>query len=238
LLDAHDRGEPVTDHIMAHGIGRKEALEGRALTCGSIALIDDCVGRILGGLERYGLRQDTIVIFTSDHGEHLGDHRLLLKGLAHYDELLRVPFIWTEPGRPMGATTNALAQTIDLSATILDRAGLQPFNGFQGRSFVHCLDDKGARHRGEVLIEDENQRYIEGLGNKPRERSLVTDRWRLSVFQGHEWGELYDLANDPDEFVNLWNNPEYGGVRCELQARLAMAMLEVCDRSPAPLHQA
>ncbi|MGE3710836.1 MAG: sulfatase [Hyphomicrobiaceae bacterium] len=237
LLDAHRRGEPITDHIMAHGIGRKEALEARALTCGAIALIDDCVGRIVRALERHGLSENTVVIFTSDHGEHLGDHRLLLKGLAHYDELLRVPFIWSEGGRT-GKTTQALSQTIDLPATILDRAGLQPFNGLQGRSFLHCLDDAAAPHRSDVLVEDENQRHVEGLGNNPRERTLVTDRWRLSVFEGHDWGELYDLAADPDEFVNLWDDEACSAIRCELQSRLAKAMLRACDRSPAPLHQA
>jgi len=238
LLQAHERGDPLTDHIMAHGVGERQALEARALTCGSLALIDDCVGRMLKTLERHGLSEKTVVIFTSDHGEHLGDHRLLLKGLAHYDELLRVPFIWSDPECASGATSQALAQTIDLPAAILDRAGLQPFNGFQGRSFLHCLNDEHAPHRDEILIEDENQRYVEGLGNKPRERTLVTERWRCSIFEGHRWGELYDLISDPDELTNLWAVPAHTATRCALHERLARAMMTHCDRSPAPLHQA
>ena len=157
LIAAHERGEPVSDQIMAHGIGLKEALEARALTCGSIACIDAAVGRMLTALESLGLAGNTIVIFTSDHGEHLGDHKLLLKGLAHYDELLRVPFIWSDPQRSEKAVvTPAIAGTIDISATILDRAGLHPFNGLQGRSFLGVVDNPSADHRSEMLIEDGN----------------------------------------------------------------------------------
>lgn len=239
LIAAYERGDPVTDHIMAHGIGLKEALEARALTCGSISCIDAAVGRMLAALVSTGFAGDTIVIFTSDHGEHLGDHKLLLKGLAHYDELLRVPFIWADPQRgARGAVTPALAGTIDIPATILHRARLQPFNGLQGRSFSAVLQDPAAPHRAEMLIEDENQRAVAGLGARPRERTLVTARWRLSIFLGHPWGELYDLADDPGEFRNLWDVPAAQSTKAELMTRLAQQLTAACDRSPAPLHQA
>ncbi|HTY70503.1 MAG TPA: sulfatase-like hydrolase/transferase [Alphaproteobacteria bacterium] len=239
LIAAHERGDKVTDHIMAHGIGLKEALEARALTCGSISFIDAAVGRMTEALAASGLADTTIVIFTSDHGEHLGDHKLLLKGLAHYDELLRVPFIWSDPeaGAP-GAVTRALAGTIDVAATILDRTRLRPFNGLQGRSFAGVLREPASPHRAEMLIEDENQRVVAGLGPRPRERTLVTEHWRLSVFLGHAWGELYDLAEDPHEFRNLWDAPAAQSTKAELMARLVQQLTAACDRSPAPLHQA
>ena len=239
LIAAYERGDPVTDQIMAHGIGLKEALEARALTCGSIACIDDAVGRMLAALESSGLAENTIVIFTSDHGEHLGDHKLLLKGLAHYDELLRVPFIWSDPQRgEKGVVTQAIAGTIDISAAILDRAGIHPFNGLQGRSFLEVVDNPSAVHRGEMLIEDENQRPIAGIGKRPRERTLVTERWRLSIFLGHEWGELYDLRADPGEFRNLWDAKMHQTTKANLIERLAQQLTAACDRSPAALHQA
>jgi arylsulfatase A-like enzyme len=239
LIAAHDRGEPVTDQIMAHGIGLKEALEARALTCGSITCIDDAVGRMLAALRESALDDTTIVMFTSDHGEHLGDHKLLLKGLCHYDELLRVPFIWSDPERgAKGQVTQAISGTIDISATILDRAGLQPYNGLQGRSFLNVIDDPSVRHRTEMLIEDENQRVVAGLGKRPRERTIVTGRWRLSIFLSHDWGELYDLQDDPEEFKNLWYASAHQETKAALMGRLAHQLMSVCDRSPAPLHQA
>ena len=239
LIAAHERGDPVTDQIMAHGVGLKEALEARALTCGSITCIDEAVGRMLRAVQDYGLEESTVVIFTSDHGEHLGDHKLLLKGLCHYDELLRVPFIWSDPHEgARGVHTAAISGTIDLSATILDRVRLQPYHGFQGRSFLRVINDPSASHRAEMLIEDENQRHVAGLGTRPRERTIVTDRWRLSIFLGHDWGELYDLKDDPGEFKNLWDAPAHRETRANLIQRLAQQMTSVCDRSPAPLHQA
>lgn len=239
LIAAHERGEQVTDQIMAHGVGLKEALEARALTCGSIACIDDAVGRMLAALRKCGLDENTIVIFTSDHGEHLGDHKLLLKGLCHYDELLRVPFIWADPQRgEQGRVTRAISGTIDVSATILDRTRLQPYNGMQGRSFLEVIDNPAKTHRADMMIEDENQRSVAGLGPRPRERTIVTDRWRLSIFAGHDWGELYDLAEDPGEFNNLWDAPTHQPTKAQLLERLAHNLMSACDRSPAPLHQA
>jgi arylsulfatase A-like enzyme len=239
LIAAHERGDPIADQIMAHGISLKEALEARALTCGSITCIDDAVGRMLAALENTGLAKNTIVIFTSDHGEHLGDHKLLLKGLAHYDELLRVPFVWSDPQRgEKGAVTKTIAGTIDISATILDRAGIHPFNGLQGLSFLDVVDDASATHRAEMLVEDENQRLVPGIGKHPRERTIVTEHWRLSIFLGQEWGELYDLGDDPGEFRNLWDAPSHQATKASLMERLVQQLTAACDRSPAPLHQA
>ena len=89
-----------------------------------------------------------------------------------------------------------------------------------------------------MLIEDENQRPIAGIGKRPRERTLVTERWRLSIFLGHEWGELYDLRADPGEFRNLWDAKMHQTTKANLIERLAQQLTAACDRSPAALHQA
>lgn len=239
LHDAHDRGDPITDIIMAHGLSQRDALEARALTCGMITCIDDAVGRMLSALEARGLSEDTIVIFTSDHGEHLGDHKLLLKGLAHYDELIRVPMIWSEQGRARnGQWIEGLSGTIDIGASILDRAGLHPYNGIQGQSFLSALDEENAELRDAVLVEDEQQRTIAGLGERPRVRTVTDGRWRMSLYHGHDWGELYDLETDPGEFENLWDASEASAERARLMEKMARLMAEACDRSPLPLHQA
>lgn len=236
-IEAHHRGDKPMDQTTAHGVDLKEALEARALTCGSIACIDDAVGKIMAALEASGEANNTIVIFTSDHGEYLGDHGLLLKGLAHYDEIIRVPFIWSDPSSSSGATSQALASTIDLPATVLDRAGLSPFNGFQGRSLMPVLQGETDENRSELVVEDENQRTLPGLGRTPRERTLVTDRYRMSIFQDQEWGELYDLQQDPNELRNLWDDGNFSRVRSDLTIRLLHRLIEVDDRSPMPLHQ-
>jgi arylsulfatase A-like enzyme len=236
-IDAHHRGEKPMDQTTAHGVDLKEALEARALTCGSIACVDDNIGKIMRALEAFGEAENTVVVFTSDHGEYLGDHRLLLKGLAHYGEVIRVPFIWSDPGLAGGDTSEALASTIDLPATILDRAGLSPFNGIQGRSLVPVISGASEVHRDDVVVEDENQRTLPGLGRRPRERTLVTEQYRISVFLDQQWGELYDLANDPHELRNLWDELAFASVRADLTSRLLHRLIDADDRSPMPLHQ-
>ena len=188
-------------------------------------------------LDASGEADNTIVIFTSDHGEYLGDHGLLLKGLAHYDEIIRVPFIWADPEYSPRGSSEALASTIDLPATILDRARLSPFNGFQGRSLMPALNGATDTHRAEIVVEDENQRTLPGVGAGPVNGRSSQTVYRLSVFQDQEWGELYDLVQDPNELRNLWDDVGSAGVRAELTSRLLHRLIEIDDRCPMPLHQ-
>src|SRR5207302_9320928 len=125
-----------------------EAQEARALTCGMIACIDDAIGRVLHALEQTGRCGETVVVFTSDHGDHLGDHRLLLKGAEQYQSIVRVPFIWCDPqasGFPL--RSNALASTIDIAASVLERAHIEPFAGMQGQSLLPAMTGDGAPAR-------------------------------------------------------------------------------------------
>ena len=111
-----------------------------ALTCGMIAMIDDAVGTILARLEEHGLAKNTVVVFTSDHGDFLGDHRLMLKGPVHYQGLIRVPFIWADTSdRATVGTSDAMCGTLDIASTILERTQIEPFNGIQGRSLLHTI---------------------------------------------------------------------------------------------------
>jgi len=213
----------------------REAQEAQALTAGSIAFIDDTIGRVLAALAASGAVDDTVLLFTSDHGENLGDHRILLKGNEQYDQVVRVPFIWSDPAAPRPAVhTGALASTIDIPATILDRAGLIPYAGFQGRSVLPVITGARPEGRDSVLIQYDHQRPDPGLGQPPRVHSLIDRRWRLSVFDGLEWGELYDLEKDPGEFDNLWLSPAHETVRAGLMERLARAEIEHIDRVPLP----
>ena len=127
------------------GISAREAQEAQALTCGMIACIDDAIGRVLTALDASGQRDNTVVIFTTDHGDHLGDHRLLLKGCEQYQCILHVPFIWSDPEAPAAARTDAIGSTIDIAATILDRARIAPYAGMQGKSLLPRWDRAARR---------------------------------------------------------------------------------------------
>ncbi|MBT3533101.1 MAG: sulfatase-like hydrolase/transferase [Rhodospirillaceae bacterium] len=232
---ARDDGTAVIHSQNAFAVREREALEAMALTCGMITMVDDAIGRALGKLEELGLADNTVVIFTADHGDFLGDHGLMLKGPAHYEGVTNVPFIWADTkdaAKP--GVCSALAGTIDIGATVLDRAGIAPYNGYQGQSLLPLVEGTADRIHDSVLIEDDQQRSYFGYDSPPRIRTLITERWRMTMSHGVSWGELYDLENDPDEMDNLWDDASHASVRAELTERLARRQMELVDRSPLP----
>lgn len=232
LLAERDAGHAVKHTPQLFACTEEEAREAIALNYGSISFIDVAVGRLLARLEALGLAEDTVVIFTSDHGDFMGDHQLLLKGPIHYRGLIGTPLIWRDPAQP-ARRSSALLSAIDMAPTILARAGLAPFNGIQGRSFAPVVTGE-AEHHAELVVEEEGQRPQVGFEGRVRMRSLVTARHRLSLYDGVPWGEIYDLEADPDETVNLWDDPACAGLRAELVLRLARKMLALSETSPHP----
>lgn len=227
-----DAGEAALQGMNSIGCTLREALEARALTCGMIEMIDDAVARVLAALERSGGAGRTVVAFTSDHGDHLGDHGLLLKGAEPYREITRVPLIWADPDGPSGLRREDMAQTVDIPATILERAHIEPFHGMQGKSLL------AGPVRDAAFIQYDHQRPHPGLGGPPRVHSLVDRRWRLSVFDGQDRGELYDLEADPGEFRNLWDDPGAAAEKARLMERLLREEIAAVDRSPLPTARA
>jgi arylsulfatase A-like enzyme len=229
-------GRARLDTPAPFAIDEREAREAIALTYGMITMIDDAVGRILAALAAAGRDGETIVIFTSDHGDFMGDHGLLLKGPLHYQGLIRVPFIWSDPTQAAaaGGRSAALSGTLDIADTILDRVGLAAFNGMQGRSLLAATRGDAVIGRDDVLIEEDGQRIYLGFPGPTRARTLVTRSWRLSLYEGAEWGELYDLAADPQEATNLWGDARYAERRSEMTERLARKVIAGNDRSPRP----
>ena len=220
------------------GVSAREAQEARALTAGMIACVDDAIGGVLGALDRSGRRGDTVVMFTSDHGDHLGDHRLMLKGAEQYQSIVRVPFVWSDPqASAQLKRTDALASTMDIGATVLDRAKIEPASGMQSRSLLPVLDGRAVRDS--VFIQYDHQAPSPGSdGVPPRVHTLIDGRYRLSVFHGTGWGELYDLESDPGEFENLWDNTEYAALRATMTERLLLTEIEHIDRIPLPTRRA
>jgi len=209
--------------------------EAMALTAGMITMIDDEIGKVLAALDESGQADNTVVIFTSDHGDYLGDFNLLLKGCVPTRALTRVPFIWAEPKASEAKTCTALASTIDISSTVLDRAGLRPFWGMQGRSLKDCIEVGSAAEgtpRDALLVEHHDGGPRMGFEKAARVRCLLTNRWRLTLYKDQDWGELYDRESDPGETFNLWASPDHATKRAELTERLAQEMINMMEESP------
>ena len=135
-----------------------------------------------------------------------------------YQSLIRTPFIWADPAGPQARRSPALCSTVDLAPSILARAGVPAFNGMNGQ-VLPCVPG-AAPERQSVLVEDEVQRVLFGFDSPPRLRTLVTARWRLTVYANASWGELYDLESDPHELDNLWEDPGHRALRGELMTEL------------------
>ncbi|MCH1475158.1 MAG: sulfatase-like hydrolase/transferase [Alphaproteobacteria bacterium] len=211
-------------------VSEREAQEAQALTCGMIAMIDDAVGRVRDAAQDAGVADRTVQIYTSDHGDHLGDHRLLFKGAEQYDTLTHVPFIWSDPNGASGEETQELAQTHDIGTTILEHARIEPAIGMQGQVMAVA----GGTGRDAVHIQYETQRTQEAFGIRPRVHTVIRGRWRLSMYLGKCKNELFDLEVDPGEMTNLWNDAGHAAVRAEMTELLAEMEIAVADRVPLP----
>jgi len=168
----------------------------RAGHFGGLSWIDRQVGRIIDKLEEKNKLENTIIIFTSDHGAHLGDHNLIHKG-THYERSSHVPFIlwWPEavkPGRVKGFTSH-----VDLFPTLLELAGGKLPGGIEGKSYYNLL--KGRDSAPDTAI-------VEILGNT----ALVTKDYKFGLYRQYREGELYDREKDPEEFNNLFDDPGHG----------------------------
>jgi arylsulfatase A-like enzyme len=196
-----------------------------------IELIDENVGRMLEVLEETGQREDTVVIFTSDHGEMAGDHGLNKKGCRFYEGLVRVPLIFSWPGRfKEGLRGDALVELLDIPPTLLELAGLRVPDTMHGKSLLLILTglaDPG-HHRDFVRCE-----YYEVLeGPRSYATMLRTRRYKMVIYHGHEPGELFDLTKDPHEFDNQWDNPAYAAVRFDLMKKSFDALAFSVDIGP------
>lgn len=201
---------------------------------GAISLIDDAVGDVLQTLEETGLAENTIVIFTSDHGEMFGDHGLMLKGAMHYDGCIRVPLVIATPDGTASSTSD-LASSLDLAPTILEMAGLPLYYGLQGKSLAPSVAGTNeAPERNALLIEEDELVDIFQTGRGLRMRSIVTPTHRLTLYEGTPEGELFDLREDPGETRNLFADPQSTKLRAELTELLSRELMKAADLSPIP----
>ena len=224
---------PAASLIEPRTAGSRDANTLIAAYYAMIKLIDDQIGRILQALENCGLRDDTIVIFTSDHGEALGDHGLIQKGCRFYDGLVRVPLIWSWPNRfARGLRSRALVELTDIVPTLLDLCDLPIPAYITGRSLAPILTGQQPprQHRDFVRCE-----YIDALDLPAGSiASMYFDGFhKLVCYHNHNLGELYDMEADPGEFDDLWDKPEHQPLKARLLQQSFNAHMSTLYAGPA-----
>lgn len=168
-------------------------------------LIDDYVGRILAFLEERGMLDNTLVIYTSDHGEMLGDFRMHGKG-NFYEPVVHVPLIARPPGGCEGRHFPGLVEVMDIAPTVLDYAGIPRPREMTAASFRPVLEDGDGGHDAVLSEFTANDQAISG-------KCLVTERYKYVLWNTEQGGELYDLREDPGERRNLYYDPAYRDIR-------------------------
>jgi arylsulfatase A-like enzyme len=199
-----------------------------------ISLIDHNVGRILLSLERLGLDRDTLVVFTTDHGDWLGDHGLLLKGPIHYEGLLRIGCIVRGPGVPKGKIVPYPVSTLDLTSTFYDYASLSPDRALHSRSLRPLMEGDSTRD----FAYNEWDLHPSRCGVALKLRTVRTRTHKLTLELDSGAGELYDLVGDPHEMDNRFGDPAVAGVQRELVDMIRSRPDDVRVPAPQPVGMA
>ena len=181
-----------------------------------IEFVDHEFGRLLDWLDATGLRENTIVIFMSDHGEALCDHGLLLKGCRFYEGLTRVPLMISWPGKIMPQRSDALVELQDIAPTLYELLGMDVPAWTQGQSLADGLRSGMGDHRDFVRCEYFGAIYYPDQTHATMYRDR---RWKLTIYHQKDACELYDLENDPWEHHDLSQAPDYADVLQDLIRR-------------------
>lgn len=231
------RGTPDVDPMMLWAPTEDQFRHALAAELGSIEFIDDSVGRIVEAITRLDLTDDTVIVFTSDHGDVFGDHGLILKHFTHYDAAIRVPLIVNGGGTGAGVHRE-LASSTDIAPTLLELAGAMPMAGVQGISLVPVMNGSAENWRTAVLVEEDQPYGLPTLPGPVRLRTVVTDALRYTRIAGTAISELYDLAADPQEMSNRAEDPSASALRQSANAVMVDELMRVVDDSKVPFHAA
>lgn len=198
-----------------------------AVYYGMVSFMDKYIGKILDRLEELGLAENTIVVFTTDHGHFFGQHGLQAKGGFHYEDLLRIPFIVRFPQEvPAGKRSDALQSLVDLAPTFLTFAGLPVPHAMTGVDQSAVWRSRKERARDHIICEFHHE------PTTIHQKTYVDDRYKITVYYNQTYGELFDLQEDPEEVNNLWDREEYKEVKMELLMKYIWAEL---GKEPMPM---
>ena len=258
--DEFDDRAPERNRVLNRmlGVGQDDPDDVRRLMGvyhGMVRFIDDALGQIMRALDDLGLRENTIVVFCSDHGDFMGEHGMQCKGGVFYDCLTRVPLIISWPGQiPEGEREGSMVSLIDIVPTVLGLQGLDAPRSMHGRPLPTVT---GAPRRDAAFSEygaggppfrtEDLERLPEPCGRRAlmaslqwreaegRRKMVRTREWKYVHDSMRDRDELYDLRGDPWELTNVVDDPANRDVLSEMRLRLADWLIETEDAPPVPL---
>ena len=210
-----------------HGYDRDQLRKDMAIYYGMTSFMDQQIGRILDHLDAQGLTENTLVVFTTDHGHYIGHHGLNAKGAFHYEEGIKLPFIARWPGRiAEGGQIDALQSLVDLPQTFLSACGIEAPGVMQGVDQLPVWTGETPSARDVAICEFRHQ------PTKVHLRTWITERYKLTLYRDRDWGELFDFQEDPGEVNNVFDDPAYAEVKSRM---MDAALGEELRREPTPM---
>ena len=205
--------------FMSHRIDPKLKAKNMAVYYGMISLMDKYIGRILDRLDALGLADDTLVVFTTDHGHFYGQHGLIAKGAFHYEDMIRLPYIVRDPKstRPAGSRCDAMQSLVDFAPTFLSAAELPIPRAMTGVDQLPVWRGRAESARDHIIVENRHQPTTIHV------KTYVNERYKLTVYFNRPYGELFDLQEDPGELRNLWDSPDHERLKADLVMKLLHA---------------
>ncbi|MCJ8331105.1 MAG: sulfatase-like hydrolase/transferase [Lentisphaeria bacterium] len=214
----------------SHLSSDEDLAHNMAVYYGMMSYTDHHVGKILDKLDELGLADNTIVVYTTDHGHFFGQHGLIAKGPFMYEDMIKLPFLVRYPNHvPANMESNALQSLVDLAPTFLDFCDIEiPFEMTGKSQKENWL--QGSHVRDHIICEHHHEPTTIHV------KTYVNKRYKLTVYLNRDYGEVFDLELDPEELNNLWNDPEFQDLKnqliCELlhadMAKESMPMPRVC----------
>ena len=213
---------PFNAHgCMSHLYPMEELKKDMAIYYGMISFMDKNIGKIINKLDQIGELDNTIIIFTTDHGHFIGQHGLIAKGPFHYEDMLRLPFIVRWPGKvPQNSSSSSLLSLVDLAPTFLKVAGIDIPTQMQGVDQTDVFYGNEESIRSHIFVENRHNPKM------PHLKTYINENYKISIYREANYGELFDLKNDPNEYNNLWDNTNAQTLKKELLFKFAQATLK------------
>ena len=195
---------------------------------GMISFMDKYIGKILDKLDNLGIADETLVVFTTDHGHFFGQHGLQYKGGFHYEDLIKLPFIVRYPGNvPAQKESHALQSLVDLAPTFLSLANIPIPPQMSGEDQKDVWLGIQEKVRDHILCEFRHE------PTTIHQKTYVDERYKITIYYRQTYGEIFDLQEDPKELNNLWDHPNYQELKKELLLKYAWAELHK-EQMPMP----
>lgn len=215
--DWQEPGGSTCHGFTSHLQDEKTMRKNMAVYYGMVSCMDKYIGRILDKLDELGLAESTLVVFSTDHGHFYGQHGLVAKGAFHFEDMIRVPFIVSQPGAvPEGRSSESMQSLVDLAPSFMAAAGLEVPRTMTGLDQTPVWQDERPAVRDHIIVENHHQ------PTKLHLKTYVNDRYKITAYCNDD-GELFDLQEDPGEVNNLWHDPAAKDLKQAMLLKLIQA---------------